>query len=86
MASCHLGKIHQVAGVELFALGGPAEIHIHPLFNAVTIAGGADLGAGAAGQTFIPPALPDIGLKFHIKNLRQVGGVDRTDEGFVLLL
>ena len=76
MAAGHQGEIDQVAGVKLPGFGGALQIQINVFLNPITVAGRADIGAGAAGQTLIPPFLPDIGLELHIKDLGEIGGVD----------
>ena len=70
------GKIEEIAGVELLLLAGMGKYHIHMFFHPITVTGGTDLGASPAGETFLPPLLPDRGLKLQIKDLGQIGGIN----------
>src|SRR5512137_1644415 len=55
VAAGDLGEIHEVAGIERLGLLRVLEAHIHGLFHAVAVAGGADAGAGAAAQALVAP-------------------------------
>ena len=85
MAARHFGKIDEVAGVQPFNLIGALQVDINGFLDTITVAGGADIGAGTAGQTPVTPFLPDIGLKFHVQYLGKIGGVHMGAEPFVLL-
>jgi len=59
VAAGHLGEVHDVAGILYPRLLRVPEVHRHGLLDAVAVAGGADIGAGAAAEAFIAPFLPD---------------------------
>ena len=85
MATGYLGKVNQVAGVERSCFVGAFKIKINMFFHAVTVTGWAYVGAGAAGETFVTPFVPGLGVEFQVENFGEIVGFDFGAEQLALV-